>query len=235
MRSSLRFIGLCSVAALSLTALAIQDATILKHVAKAGDIAKFRMQADIEFQGNAVTFKGLVTEKITKVAEDGQYTVESSTSEGKVTYAGTEKPTDGQGTAPSVTVYKSTGEIVSVTTEQSDPNFLRLANLQALRFSTNPVKIGDSWEFAIPKSEQGAVEAKGTCKLEAQEKVGLIETYRIHSVLKETGDKEPAGVDATYWIDIKDNSLVKMTATFTNAPFPAPIGAVTAKVSITRE
>jgi hypothetical protein len=235
MRNTLRFAGLCAVAALSLTALAIQDAITLKRVAKVGDVAKYRMQADIEYQGSAVSFKGLVTDKVTKVADDGQYSVESTTTEGKVSFAGAEHPTGGQTATATTTIYKPSGEIVSVISEQSDPNFLRLANLQALHFSANPVKVGDSWEVTIAKSEQGAVEAKGTCKLEIQEKIGERDTYRIHAVLKETIEKEPAAVDATYWIDVKDGSLVKLTGTFTNAPFPAPIGAVTAKITLTRE
>jgi hypothetical protein len=235
MRNGLRIVGLSAIAALSLTALAMQSAAILKRVAKTGDVAKFRMKADIDYQGSAVSFTGLITEKVTKVAEDGQYTIESATTEGKVNFAGAEMATDAQGSSASTSVFKSNGEIVSIAAEQSDPNLLRLANLLSLRFSSNAVKVGDSWEIAIAKNEQGAVEAKGVCKLEAQEKVGERDTYRIHGTLKETIEKEPAAVDATYWVDVKDGSLVKLTGTWTNAPFPAPIGAVTAKITMTRE
>jgi hypothetical protein len=234
MRNGFRFIGLAAVAALSLTAMAVQQGITLKRSSKVGEISKYRLKAEMDYQGTPIVFSALVTEKVTKVADDGQYTIESGTSEGKVNMGGNEMDAGGQGPGTSVTTFKSTGEVVSITADQSDPNMYRMANLQSLQFPGTVLKVGDSWNVAIKKDDHGSVDAKGSYKVEAQEKVGDYDTYRIHGTMKESIDKDPASVDATYWINVKDGTLVKLTGTWTNAPFPQ-IGAITAKLTLNRE
>jgi len=121
-----------------------------------------------------------------------------------------------------------------VISDQNDPNVYRMANLQSLQYPATPVKVGSAWDVVIKKDDRGAVDAKGTCKIEAQEKIGDFDTYRIHATIKELIDRDPASVDATYWVNLKNGMVVKIIGTWTNAPFPG-IGAVTAKIQINHE
>jgi len=227
-----RIAGLAAVAALSLAAAAMQDGVVLKRTAKVGDAIKYRLKADLDYKGSTLSFSSLITEKVTKVAADGTYMIESKTSEGKVAYQG---DTTNQLDSTSTVTFKANGQLVLYIAELDDPNIYRMVNLQSFHFSPNLVKVGDSWDVAIPKDDRGSVDAGGTCKVEAQEKVLGHDTYRIHVLLKESIDKDPASVDATYWVDPKDGSVVELTGTWTNAPWPSPVGPATAKVTMMRE
>lgn len=236
MRNGFRFIGLAAIAALSLTALAAQEAIVLKRLAKAGDVEKYRMKAETQLAGGTAVFTGLITEKIVKVADDGQYSMESTTTENAVTFNGKEMPGAAKTTADVATITcKSNGEVVSVITDRSDPNIYRMANLQSLQFPATPLKIGDSWDINIKKDDRGSVDAKGTFKLEATEKVGTYDCYRIHGTVKELTGDTPASVEETCWISVKDGTIVKSQGTWTNAPFPGAQDPLNAKVEVTRE
>jgi hypothetical protein len=234
-RPTLKLTYLLAIAFFSLAAATSQDGLILKRLAKVGDVAKFRMKGEMTYQGSPVIMSGLITEKITKVTADGQYTVASSTSENKVSFAGNEVPTQPGETGLVETTFKSTGEVVSVISEVNDPNVYRMANLQSIRFPLTPVKVGSTWEVNIPKDDKGSVDAKGTFKVEAREKVGAFDTLRVHGTLKELIARNPASVDATYWVDVNNGTVVKLSGTWTNAPFPPPLDTATAKITITRE
>ena len=217
---------------LCLTASAIQGGIVLKRVVKAGDVVKYRLGADLPIGGSTANFTGLISEKITKAAADGGYTVESKNTEGKVTYQGTS--VDTKDTLSTMT-FNAAGQITLIVSDQDDPNTYRMANLQAFQYPSAAVKLGDSWQVEVKKDDKGSVDAKGTYKIEGEEKLGERDTYRIHAMIKESIDNEPASVDATYWIDAKDFSVVKVTGTWTNAPFPSPIGPATARITMIRE
>jgi hypothetical protein len=230
MRNGMRFIGLAAIAALSLTALAIQDGVILKRSGKVGDSAKFRMKAEVEMQGQSMTFSALLVEKVTKVAANGDLTVETVQKE----MALNDSPMPDQGAGAQTTVSTPSGKVLSVEGEQHDADAYRTANLVSMQFSEKALKVGDSWEVSIPKSDKGVVAAKGSYKVEAQEKVGQFDTYRIKGGLKELSGEAPASVDATYWISVKDGNLVKAQGTWTNFPLPQ-VGPMTMKITMTRE
>lgn len=232
MRNGLKFLGMAAAAALTLTTMAAQDAVVIKRTAKVGDVAKYRMKAEMEAQGMPVSFTALISDKVIKVAENGDITTESSQVEGKVTFSGQEMEIPANG--PSSTITHPTGEIVSVTSEQSDLNTYRVAHLQGLQFPVTPLKIGDSWTVTINKDNNGSVPAKGTYKLEAKEKVGDVDAYRVKGGLKESEGADPAAVDATYWISVKDGTLIKLAGTWTNFPVPQ-MGPTTMKLTMTRE
>ena len=234
MRNGLKFIGMAAVAALSLTAMAIQEGIVIKRAPKVGEVSKYRLKAEMDMGGQPITFTGLIMEKVTKVADSGDYTVESNTSEAKVNVGGTEMDASGQGDAKTTTTFKSTGEVVTVLSEMADPNIYRIANLNSLRFPATALKVGDKWDVAIKKDDKGSVEGKGSYKVEAREKIGEYDTYKITGSFKETTGDQPAGMDGTFWINVKDGTLVKMTGTMTNAPYPQ-VGPLTAKVTMTRE
>ncbi len=221
--------------ALALASPAVQDEIVLKRVAKAGDVTKYRMKADLDYKNSTLSFTGLITEKITKVADDGQYTVESKTSEGKVTFAGAQMESGSHGEGDTVTTFRSNGQIVTIISDQDDPNLYRRANLQSLQLPPAPLKVGGTWEVQIKKDDRGVNEAKGTFKLEGREKLlDTYDTYRIHGMIKESIDKDPVSVDATYWVNVADGALIQLKGKWTNAPYPS-LGPQTTRVVMVRE
>lgn len=222
------------VAAISMTAFAVQDAITLKRVAKVGDTAKYRLKADVDIQGTEATFTELVTEKITKVEGSGNYTVETSHSEGKIVFGGQEMPAD---PSTQTFTYKSNGELVEIKADNVDASHYRTANLTAVIMSDKAVKVGDEWTHEIKKDEKsGAVALKSTYKVEAAEKVGDFETFKVKFSTKESeGGDAAASSDGVAWINKKDGSLVKSEGSFKNVPFPGAPMPINAKFSLTRE
>lgn len=222
------------VMALSVAALAIQDGASLKRVAKAGDAAKYRLKADIDFQGMEANFTALVLEKITKVESNGNIVVESTYSEGKVSFSGQEM--DAPGTTSTYT-YKPTGEVVEIKAETVDSNVYRTAHLTAFTVPDKTLKVGDEWTTEVKKDEKtGAVAAKGTYKVEAEEKVGDFETYKVKYSTKESEGGDAAAVcEGMAWVNKKDGSLVKSEGVWKNVPFPGAPAPLNAKFSMVRE
>lgn len=222
------------VAALSVAAFAIQDGISLKRAAKTGESLKYRLKADVDFQGTEVALTMLVTEKTSKVESNGNYVVESAQSEGKIVFGGQEMDAPD---STQTTTYKATGEIVEIKAEQVDGNAYRTAHLTAFITTDKPVKVGDTWTTEIKKDEKtGAVDAKGSYKVEAEEKVGSHECFKVKYTTKEVeGGEAAATCDATSWISKKDGSIVKSEGLWKNVPFPGAPGPINAKFSLTRE
>lgn len=232
MRNGLKLIGMAAVAALALTAYAVQDAITIKHVQKVGDEAKYNLKAEMSVQGTDVTLNAVVTEKVSKVSDNGDYSVDATTT-GKLDFGGQEMDLPAQDT-PTVTSYNALGQVLSIKEPSGSADAMRLAHLQSLILPSTAIKVGDTWKSTIKKDDKGSVDAEGSYKVEAAEKVGAFDTYKITGTYKETSGDSPASSTGTYWINVKDGSLVKMTGTLKNAPFPQ-VGPLDAKVTLTRD
>lgn len=222
------------VAALSVAAFAVQDGIALKRTAKAGESIKYRLKADVDLGGTEAAFSTLVTEKVSKVESNGTYVIESSQSDGKVSFGGQEM--EMPASVQTIT-YKATGEIVEIKAEQVDASVYRTANLTSFIVGDKPVKVGDTWTTEIKKDEKtGAAAAKGTYKVEAEEKIGDYECYKVKYSTKEVDGGEAAAVsESTSWISKKDGSMVKSEGTWKNMPFPGAPMPINAKFTMTRE
>lgn len=235
MDKSLRFAAVALLAAAALSALAIRDGVVLKRVAKVGDVAKYRMKAEMEFRSLPAVYSLLLTEKVTRVTPEGDYSIESINSESKLVYNGTAVPSSGADGEKTTTNFKPNGAVSSIITERTDPNIYRMANLETLQFPATAVKVGDSWKIEIKKDDRGSLDATGSYTIEAQEKIGNYDCFRIHGTMKETSGSAPAGFDATYWVNLADGTIVKLQGLWENAPFPGAPAPVKAKVEVTRE
>src|SRR4051812_48443279 len=109
MNTRLRTVGMAAIAALSVLALA-QDAVSLKRVQKVGETTKFTLKAELNMGGIEATYTGSITDKVTKVAENGNVTVETVSGDGKVVTGGQEITAGNKTTV--TTTYKPTGEVV---------------------------------------------------------------------------------------------------------------------------
>jgi len=223
------------VAALSVAALAVQDSVNLKRAVKEGDTAKYRLKGTVDFQGQDIVMTMLITEKVTKVESNGNYTVESTESEGKVDFGGDQQDIPGETMS---TIYKATGEVVDVKTDaDKKPSAIRLANLQSFVVQDKAVKVGDEWATEVKKdAASGAFALKGTYKVEAQEKVGEIDCYKVKFSAKEAeGGDAAASVDGYSWVNIKTGLSEKTEGATKNAPYPSAPFPVNLKFSMTHE
>lgn len=233
MRNGMRFIGLAAVAAMALTALAVQDAVTLKRAPKVGETIKYHIKAELEIpQMGAAEMNATISEKVTKVSENGEYVIESSMAEGKVSFPGGEMDIPEQGAT--TTTFNALGAVLSLKDPSGDPNAMRLANLQSITFPTTALKVGDTWSTSTKKDDKGSVDGKGDYKVEALEKVGEFDTMKISGTFKETGGEAPASSTGTFWVNVKDGTLVKLMGNIKNAPYPQ-VGPLDAKVTMTRE
>ncbi len=234
MRNGLKFIGLAAVAALSLTALAIQEGVILKRTPKVGDQAKYHLKAEFEANGQPSSFSATITDKVTKVADNGNYTVESATSEARVNLGGTDIDPGDSANQLTTTTFSKSNEVISVESSQADPAQMRMANMQNIKFPDTPLKVGDSWTIEIKKGDKGGNPVKGKFTVEGRETIGGFDSLKIRGSAKETIEQDPMGMEGTYWISVKDASLVKAVGTITNAPIPQ-LGPLNMKISMIRE
>lgn len=221
------------VAALSVAALAVQDAVTLKRDAKVGETIKLKLRADLVVMDQDATFEGLVTEKVTKVEPNGNYTVESTQSEGKISVGGQEMPADLQS---QTFVYKANGELVEIKADQVGSEIYRMANLQAVILPSKPVKVGDDWTYEFKKDDKtGAVAGKATYKVVAMEKIGDYDCLKILVSAKESdGGDMAASIDGNIWLSAKDATTVKFQGDWKNVPIPNA-GPVNAKFVMTRQ
>lgn len=222
------------IAAISVVAFAVQDGVTLKRTAKVGDAIKYRLKADVEIQGMEANFTTLVTEKVSKVEANGNYVLESTQSEGKVSLSGQEMDVPG---STQTFTYKANGEVVDIKADSVDSSVYRTANLTAFVVAEKALKVGDEWTHEIKKDEKtGVLPAKGTYKVEAEEKVGDFETYKVKFTTKETeGGDSAASCEGIAWINKKDGTMVKSEGTWKNVPFPGAPGPINAKFVMTRE
>jgi hypothetical protein len=233
MNNRIKTLGLLAVAALSVVALA-QDAIQLKRTVKAGEVTKYMIKADFNFGGTDASFSSVAIETVKKVDENGNFTIESKSSDAKVVVGGQENALPDNSSV--TTTFKPTGEVLDVKADGANGPSGRIAAMQATYFPTKPIKVGDSWDVDVkPDTKLGSVGLKGTFKLEAAEKVGDFDTYRIKESVKEASGTTPWTNEGTVWISVKDGSLVKEVGNWKNAPLNPQGDPLDAKFTVLRD
>ncbi|MBI1757137.1 MAG: hypothetical protein HYR64_08540 [Fimbriimonas ginsengisoli] len=205
----------------------------LKRVAKAGDVLKFKLGAELEMGGQNISFSALMTETVKEVADNGNYKIASGQTDAKINMGGQEQDIPSRDADNEVT-YTPLGEIVDVKADGIE-GARRFGNLQILRAPDSPVKVGDSWTYkGAADAKAGVVAFTADYKVLAAEKVGDLDTIKLKCTIKETEGAEPASSDGTVWVEAKNFSMVKVETTWTNMPVPGAPGPINAKVTITR-
>jgi hypothetical protein len=228
MNRTTRLIGTILLATTCAMAFAAHDAVTLKFARKEGDSAKFKMTADMAVMGVTATLSGNVQDKVTKVSADG-YTIESTQSNVQAVVNGSPMP---QPDSTDTSSFKNNGELVDYVSEHVSPEAWRIAELSGFVLPDKAVSVGDTWTSTVAADDKkGIVAASATYKLEAMEKVGTHDTAKVKVSYKETAGTDPASSEGYCWIDVKDGSTVKTTATWANVP----IQGVLANGTITME
>jgi hypothetical protein len=221
-------------AALPALALAQGDQSYdLQRKVKTGDTLKFSIRAELTIGENFAVMTGISTEKVIKVESDGTFSVESTTTEGKVEIE--QEPQAIPPQAPSVSVYRSTGQVTEIRGDKIDSSLYRLANISTFQAPSGPVKIGDTWTRTFESDvKTGAVAATGKYTFEGLEKVGEIEAAKVKMSFEEQSQPRPATSEGYFWIDPTNGSLLKSELMIKNAPFPQSPFPIHAKLIVQR-
>ena len=227
---SLRAHAVWALAALAALSMAALDGYTLKRAFKVGDVRKYSVAGKFDFNGTDIDFTATATEKVVAVADDGGYSIEEKQTDSKIN--GQEAPGSGSET-PTVTSYKSTGEIIEIKSDHVEPNTYRFANLAVFLLPGKEVKAGDTWTADIKAdSKTGAVDAKASYTLVGEDKAGGKDALKVKYTIKESGDAG-ASSDGTMWVDKADNSLIKLTTKWVNAPVPGVPAPLSGDVTLT--
>lgn len=233
----LRFATLAALGALSIALPAggpgPQEEFTLARRAKAGDVLRYRIVATTTVEKEELVIEASTTEKVLEVAEGGAITIESTHSDGKLKFMGQELAVEE--TVSSKAVFSAGGDVVKIEGPEVDGSNYRLANLYAFRYPDKPVKFGDSWERTVTADPAtGAFAAKATYTLVGTEKVGSWETAKVQFTYEETEAKPPMTAEGTFWIDLADGAVVRLTLTAQNAPLRIAPEPVAMKTTLTR-
>jgi hypothetical protein len=233
MKHSIRTWG-AAVAALSLASFALAaQGFLIKRTPKEGDVARYKITADIALAGVEVNFSATEESKVTKVEENGNYTSESRQFNTKVVIAGQEQDIPEQGASRST--YNSRGEMVGYQGPDESGGAWRLAVLNGFYMPEKAVNVGDTWTYEIKAdSKKGTVDAKATFKVLGEEKVDTEDTVKIESNVSETGN-DAASIKATYWLSKTNWEPVKAEGEWLNVPLPGAPAPVNAKFKLVRE
>jgi hypothetical protein len=216
-------LGVLGLVALSAVAFAAVDGFSVKRTPKEGQTIKYAMEGSVDMQGQTITIKGVVQEKVVKVSAEG-FGVEQNQIESKVILPDGNEMDMPQGGA-TITNYKPNGELVDIKGSSEDATSYRMATLGLLIEPGKMVNIGDKWTHEIKSdTKTGVAAATAEYTLVAEEKVGNYDTLKVKAVVKETEGSEPASSEGFVWLDKKDGSTVKAETKWNKAPFPGPAG-----------
>ena len=208
----------------------VQDVT-LKRTAKVGEVHKYKMTGNMEVMGQSVGLTAILINKTTKVEANGDYTVESSQTEGKINFNGSEMELPSQGST--TTTFKADGTVLDVKGEGVEMGGYRMANLLTAIVPDKVVKVGDSWTSEVKgDTKKNTVDVKGNYKFESVEKLDNGEAAKVVYDLKEVGGEAPATVTGTAWLDVKTGNLLKVTNTWKDVPVPGAPTAVSGKMEM---
>ncbi len=182
----------------------LQDAVNLKKQPKTGDSITYKFISTIEVMSMEARATGKLSHKVIKVENNGEYVVEATTSDMKISDGAEEKEVPG--TIETLTL-KPTGEVVQL--KGGPSSTLRSAHMSEVVVPDRAVRTGDTWEVKITADDKiGVVAAKATYKVEAAEKVGEFDCLKIKSLYQELDANRDENA-STLWLSVKDGSLVK--------------------------
>ncbi|AIE87293.1 hypothetical protein [Fimbriimonas ginsengisoli] len=185
-----------------------------------GQTLTYETKISIDSGGKTIEITGIATGKVTKIRTNGDYTVETLRTGGKVIVdrEAHEAPDD---TEPEIAEYTAKGERIDKKEEgeQAQGNMLR-AILSPTEFvpPEKPVKKGDKWVRKIKADEaQSLRAAEIEYEVKGLGKIGVYDVVEVEFKYAHRGDPKPAKVTGSFAFDLKDMSLVKSELTSLDA------------------
>ena len=212
-------LGILALTALALAAQAME----LKWTPKVGDKSTYKIDGTFEIEGiGEIKLGGSRTETITSV--DADKIVADSTSNMTANVMGNELPVPA--TTESVTS-KPDGTVIEIKANGTvvPSAGMRLAHVTMFAYPTKPVAVGDTWNVDVKMNEKLDLPGyKIEYKLVGEEKVANWDVWKVTAKGGETEGEAPSKVDATFWVDKKDGSVVRSLSKLTDIVFPGPEG-----------
>lgn len=229
-------ISVLGLAALAATLLAAgQDAVTMKRQYTNGQTFLIRMVATVKIMGATAEMSSLVTQKVADAKSNGEYAVECSQSDVKLTIAD-EPQTPPAGEDKSTIKIGADGTVLNIQARDVGSTEYRLANLLMVLMPSKAVAPGDKWSQDLKANTKlGTPLTKVEFTYVRPDKVGEIPCFVLQSTVKEMEGTSPASSETTFWMKQSDMSLLKLESTWTKVPFPAAPIPVDAKVVMTRE
>jgi len=239
----MRFVtrALFPLAAIALCACVSADGLTVKRVPKEGAIVKYSMTVDFDVNGGQGHLQATISEKVTSVDKDGNFTIEQSQADASGTY--NNEKIEVAARPPITLTYKPNGQVSAIKDTQDassktgiiDSSSYRMENLADIIDPGKQIQAGDLWVSTVKADKTlGTVDAKAEYKFIAEEKIGDIDTLKIKASIKESEGDKPAQNEFSEWISKEDGSMVQMEAKWTNAPFPGVSYPVTATIKMVR-
>ncbi|HRK22589.1 MAG TPA: hypothetical protein PLX06_12305 [Fimbriimonadaceae bacterium] len=208
----------------------VQEYT-LKRTAKAGEVFRYQMSGELELMGQSVGMKAITVNKTVKVEPNGNYVVESTMTDGKISINGGEMDMPEQ--TGTTTTFKADGTVVDVKGEGVEQGGWRMANLMSAIVPERGLKVGEGWTSEVKgDTKKQSVDVKGTYTLEAIEKTEWGDAARVKYELKETSGDVAASMSGTAWIDTKTGNMVKMDSVWKDVPIPGAPAPISGKMSM---
>ena len=217
---------------LAMAALAVGQGYKLVRTPKLGQELKYRLNAEFDLVGSAATMSALITEKVVALDINGNFTVESRQSEGKMKVGIQEQAM--RDTSGEMAVYTARGEVVEIKSADKGGLKGRLSRLNSVVVPDRELKVGESWSHTYLGSPMtGGIGGKATFKAAALEKLGDKDALVIQFDYKEATGPMKAESAGKAWIQVETGELLKLDATWKNVPFMDGV-PVDLKVTLSR-
>jgi hypothetical protein len=201
----------------------------LKFQHTKGEVTNYKLSGSIEALGQTIGITANVFEKVTDVAADGSWTVETGQKNMKISIGGQEQeqPTE----EVSSETRNAKGELVKIKGTESE-TAMRTGVLSNFVLPSKAIKVGDTWDYNVKKDEKlGTVGAKVTYKLLAEEKFGGVDALKFKTTGTELDGSTPAAIDSTVWVDKASLKMLKVESKWTNVPIPG-VGPVSGTMKL---
>lgn len=174
-------------------------------------VLEFNLTADFTAGPAKFTMMGDMTQKVTKIATNGDYTLETTYSHGRIVTQGEEQKLEDGDMKPKIEKYNAKGEVIEHDKGDTDDDDAPTAALDQAGYIAppeKPVKKGDKWSYKFP-AEKNKPAAKSDYEVLGVEKLGPFEVVKIKVSFKQTEGSQPVTAEGTVSLDVKDQSIVK--------------------------
>lgn len=197
----------------------------LRLTAKQGDTRKYKLTAEVKFEGQDLSVTGAVTEKVLRVDDAGMVTVQVFATNTQAKAGGQAVPVQD---SPAMTqIYRPDGSLSELRGENASQTSYRLETLTSVKLPTFALAVDKTWTWDIaPNTKLGIAKSSIVYKVVGEETVAGIPTWKISRSIKELDGDAPATDDGTVWVSKADGFRVKQIDIWKNAPVPNAPSAV---------
>lgn len=204
-------------ALLALASLSLAQAVTIRRLPKVGEKTTYADTGTFQLNGVEITVKGTSTEEVVKV--EGDLVTSKTTTKTIITLGGMDQPAS---ESTSLSSERLDGTPVESEIGGKGPKGpgMRAAHITQLLLPSRPVFVGEAWNAEDKHDEKlGTPGYKINYKLVGDEKVGVVDAWKITADGWETEGESPTKIKATYWIDKSTGRMIRTSADATDIVF----------------